>query len=90
MQIRPCDTRSDVMSKPYWTLEKTVISAMNNPILETDRNVVEILEKELNRSITRQMLGDVPIGTFLSGGIDSSLITAIMQSITVTKCNHSH
>ena len=36
-----------MVSKPYWTLEKTVLSAMNNPIFDSDRNVVEILEKSL-------------------------------------------
>ena len=51
-----------------------------NPILERDENVVNLLDKRITRSIEEQMLGDVPIGTFLSG-VDSSLVTAIMQKI---------
>ena len=41
----------------------------------------------LNESVPGQMLADVPIGSFLSGGIDSSLITALMQENSHSRVN---
>ncbi len=48
-----------------------------NSYLETDISVVVAGDKILNDVIKRQLISDVPIGTFLSGGIDSPIITAI-------------
>ena len=50
--------------------------------LDTNANS---LEKLLLASINSQMISDVPLGSFLSGGIDSSLITALMQKISLSK-----
>ena len=44
-----------------------------------EKNRVEQFESELTQSIHEQMLSDVPLGAFLSGGIDSSLIVALMK-----------
>ncbi len=44
-------------------------------------------EKLLTDSIKRQQLSDVPIGAFLSGGVDSSLTTSIMQSLSIDPIN---
>ena len=85
VQIRPHDLRTDVVSEPYWTLHETALSAIKDPIFESDENVIDLLDKHITRSIKEQMLGDVPIGTFLSGGVDSSLIAAIMQRINGNK-----
>ncbi|TKB23696.1 MAG: asparagine synthase, partial [Mesorhizobium sp.] len=43
---------------------------------------VDELERHLRRSLEGQMIADVPLGAFLSGGIDSSAIVAVMQSIS--------
>ena len=44
-----------------------------------DTKVINGLEDVLKRSVEQQMIADVPLGAFLSGGIDSSLIVALMQ-----------
>lgn len=43
------------------------------------------LERKLEKTISKQMLADVPVGSFLSGGIDSTLITALMQKSSTQK-----
>ncbi len=50
--------------------------------LITDQNdAVDLLEKTLLESVRLQLISDVPLGAFLSGGIDSSVITALMQKV---------
>lgn len=64
-------------SVPYWSISN--ISKDKNVQFCNESIVINELEKKLNHSIQSQMLSDVPIGSLLSGGIDSTLITAIMQ-----------
>lgn len=63
----------------YWsykTLAEKKLSIKNNL---TEKEYIDRLDLLLNESVSRQMIADVPLGAFLSGGIDSSLITAVMQ-----------
>lgn len=57
----------------YWNLEDTIHA--NPP--PTEAVAVEQLHALLRDSVASQMIADVPLGTFLSGGIDSSLVTAL-------------
>lgn len=63
----------------YWPLneiaEQGIISAK-----EFTGNVIDELEPLLSDSIQRRMVADVPLGVFLSGGYDSTIITALMQA----------
>jgi asparagine synthase (glutamine-hydrolysing) len=46
---------------------------------EPRRALAELVENELRAAVTRRLMADVPVGTFLSGGIDSSLVTAFTR-----------
>lgn len=65
---------------PYWTVAQTVESGLANTLDGTPDDAVDALEQQLSLSVRRQMLSDVPLGAFLSGGIDSSVIVALMQA----------
>jgi asparagine synthase (glutamine-hydrolysing) len=65
---------------PYWGLNLK-ITKLNNLSLP---DAIETLRQKLTQSVKYRMVADVPYGTFLSGGTDSSLITAIAQSLTST------
>jgi asparagine synthase (glutamine-hydrolysing) len=65
---------------PYWTVEGAVKTGLAEPFRGGDTEAVEELEKLLKESVQLQMLADVPLGAFLSGGIDSSCVVALMQS----------
>jgi asparagine synthase (glutamine-hydrolysing) len=75
------DDRS-ITPLPYWSMHEVVGEARVNGFLgEVDRAIVE-LESVLVAAISRQMVADVPVGAFLSGGIDSSLVVALMRLAT--------
>lgn len=77
-------TRNTVINT-YWSLKETYEYGIRNPIRDDPKEIVNMLEKHLQASIRRQMISDVPIGAFLSGGIDSSTIVALMQSISTSR-----
>jgi len=64
--------------EPYWQLTDVVEKGISSPISD-EIEAIELLESALRKSVKQQSVADVPLGVFLSGGIDSSLITALMQ-----------
>ncbi len=63
----------------YWSLDNVVSNGTDARHAAAPLNAASDLETLLQEVVASQMLSDVPLGAFLSGGIDSSLITALMQ-----------
>ncbi|MFZ1678162.1 MAG: asparagine synthase (glutamine-hydrolyzing) [Saprospiraceae bacterium] len=61
----------------YWDIHKIYTNTTINN--ETDSILIDQCEKILQESFNLRMVSDVPVGIFLSGGIDSSLVTALLQ-----------
>lgn len=66
-------------SEPYWSVNSVVEVGGQNLFSGSDDEAIAILEERLGTAISEQMLADVPLGAFLSGGVDSSTIVALMQ-----------
>jgi asparagine synthase (glutamine-hydrolysing) len=64
----------------YWSPREMVESGAQFPFDGDDEEAVSAFDTLLKRTVRQQMISDVPLGAFLSGGIDSSAIVAIMQS----------
>lgn len=79
VQIVKGQARKDVEPKPFWSFNHAVESGIQKPFSGNDVQAVDELEKILTESISDQMLADVPLGAFLSGGVDSSTVVALMQ-----------
>lgn len=81
LQISLDDVQAGKLSVPitWWSAEQAARDAMQAGRIEDPEAAVSAVESALGRSVRSRMLADVPLGAFLSGGIDSSLIVALMQ-----------
>jgi asparagine synthase (glutamine-hydrolysing) len=73
------DLRSLPTPRTYWSAIQSAKEGIQNPLSLTDHDAIIQGEALLTSIVQNQMISDVPIGAFLSGGIDSSLIAALMQ-----------
>lgn len=64
--------------RPYWSVLDSANRGLAN-LLKDEREAIHELDQLLRTTINRQLIADVKVGTFLSGGIDSSLVSAIAQ-----------
>ena len=71
---------SPPLAAAYWSLAEVAVRSREHPFNGSDREAVTALDERLAAAVRLQMVADVPLGAFLSGGIDSSLIAALMQS----------
>ena len=66
----------------YFDITEVAVNGQQNLFDGSEKEAVDELEKLLKNAIKGQMVADVPLGAFLSGGIDSTLVVSLMQSIT--------
>ncbi len=71
--------RQQVTIEPYWRLTDTVSRGLEDPFRDASE-AVEALNDALLSAVAQQSVADVPLGAFLSGGVDSSTIVALMQA----------
>ena len=69
----------------YWDSEKIALYGQTHPYQGSFEDATNELETLLKKTIQRQLVADVPVGAFLSGGIDSTLVVALAQSISSKK-----
>ncbi|WP_390590339.1 asparagine synthase (glutamine-hydrolyzing) [Simiduia litorea] len=76
------DHDSSLSAQPtaYWSVNDVVENGLANPFVGSADDAINSVEAQLSKSIASQMLADVPLGAFLSGGIDSSTVVALMQA----------
>ncbi|AUZ74447.1 MULTISPECIES: asparagine synthase (glutamine-hydrolyzing) [Aeromonas] len=79
VQIKKGQLRADVQLKAYWQLNQSIERCLANPFSGTDTQAADLLEQTISQAVSGQMLSDVPLGAFLSGGVDSSTVVALMQ-----------
>jgi asparagine synthase (glutamine-hydrolysing) len=82
VQIRLNDDENSLplVPKAYWSMKDKVHFGLENPFEGNDAEAIKVLDSQLRESIGLQMMADVPLGSFLSGGVDSSTIVALMQT----------
>jgi asparagine synthase (glutamine-hydrolysing) len=77
--IRPGGHHGSISIRRYWDLNAQIEAGAQNQI-EDKGDAVAALGEVLGKAVQRQMISDVPLGAFLSGGVDSSAIVALMQA----------
>ena len=77
--LRPGDHYENLSIRKFWDLNKEIEYGLQDPIKD-ETEAVNSTEQVLSKAVKGQMISDVPLGAFLSGGIDSSSIVALMQA----------
>src|SRR3569833_2611417 len=70
------------MMEQYWSGAEVARAGVANLLDVGPRAAADRLESNLDGAVGRQMMADVPLGAFLSGGVDSSTVVAIMQKLS--------
>jgi asparagine synthase (glutamine-hydrolysing) len=74
------DAAATAVPAPYWSLKDVVQRGVADPFSGSEQDAIEELEALLRDAVKIRMLTNVPLGAFLSGGVDSSAVVALMQA----------
>lgn len=76
------ETGEVVNNTVYWSIEQVAINGQENLFKGNEQDATEELKRKLINSCRQQMMADVPVGAFLSAGIDSSTVVSVLQEIS--------
>ena len=76
----PINNKKLISVTPYWSLSQVTQNGQKLPLNCSDDEAVSLLEDSLSSAVEDQLISDVPLGAFLSGGIDSSLVVSMMKT----------
>lgn len=76
----PSPVGAEVEPEPYWSLRDVIAAGRERPFDGNADEAVDALHEVLRQAVASQLEADVPLGAFLSGGIDSSTVVALMQT----------
>jgi asparagine synthase (glutamine-hydrolysing) len=75
-----CREDGSIRHATYWSLSDLAARGLSSPLDISDADATAMVEELLSDAVRRRMVADVPLGVFLSGGIDSSTVAALMQA----------
>jgi asparagine synthase (glutamine-hydrolysing) len=64
----------------YWSAREAAETGVADPFVDSTEEAIAQLENILSDAVRLRMIADVPLGAFLSGGVDSSVVVALMQA----------
>jgi asparagine synthase (glutamine-hydrolysing) len=82
IELRAGDVKEQAWPKSiqYWSARTAALEGLANPTNASETEIIRETEHQLGVAVGLRMVSDVPLGAFLSGGIDSSLVVAMMQA----------
>lgn len=82
LRVRSRDRYFEVEKGIYWSLEAEYERAARETGMRSDEEWLEAVDAGLRESVRQRLISDVPVGAFLSGGVDSGLIVAQMAELS--------
>ena len=80
LTVRASDAGNLQEPVPYWSANEALARGIQDPFPGSDEEAIDSLDELLRDAVKIRMISDVPLGAFLSGGVDSSTIVALMQA----------
>lgn len=85
LTIRSPFAKEGIGIEAYWSMREAAKKGQSNLFTGSRQEAADELERLLKKAVAGQMVADVPVGAFLSAGIDSSMVVALMQSLYAGK-----